>query len=261
MIFIFLHSGMGNQMFQYAFGRLVEKERNVNVYFLCKKKDFKLNGFEGINYIELSCNFISFCFRISKKFKLRYYEFLSCLNEISIYSIPNYSLIVGYFQSSTLIDQNKSFVKELFKPKNFEGLNSKVCTVHIRRGDYLTTFFHEINSSALLPEDWFLNQIRFIADKYPTVRFRLIGDDKDFLYSFAIKISDLVECYSGNEMDDFCKLIQSKYLIISNSSFAWWGAFLNINEDVVVIAPKNWVGFSRGIEYPKGIMTSEFLWR
>jgi hypothetical protein len=252
---------MGNQMFQYSFGKLIEKKRNIKVFFLCRKEEYKLSGFSGIKYIDISSPIPSFLLKIFIKFKLRYFEFLSCLDEISINSIPNFSLVTGYFQSSSILVQNKSFVRKLFMPINFDGLKSEVCTIHVRRGDYLSTIFPEINSKAIIPEVWFLMQFHDISIKYSPKKIQLIGDDKIFLSSFSKKLDNSVECCFGSTMDDFFQLLKSKYLIISNSSFAWWGAFLNINEDVVVIAPKDWVGFNCGIEYPKGIMTPGFLWK
>ena len=67
--------------------------------------------------------------------------------------------------------------------------------------------------------------------------------------------------FQGDAISDFIQLMTSSYLIISNSSFAWWAAFLNVHENPIIIAPKNWVGYHVNLEYPKGIMNQSFLWR
>jgi len=48
-------------------------------------------------------------------------------------------------------------------------------------------------------------------------------------------------------------------LILANSTFSWWGAYLNPNNPVV-FAPKYWLGFKVNLEYPKGIMSVDWNW-
>jgi hypothetical protein len=58
----------------------------------------------------------------------------------------------------------------------------------------------------------------------------------------------------------FILMMHADVLIIPNSSFSWWGAFLNNRPGRRVIAPLNWVGHHVGIEYPAGIMIDDFIW-
>ncbi|WP_051316174.1 alpha-1,2-fucosyltransferase [Algoriphagus vanfongensis] len=252
---------MGNQMFQYAFGKLLEEKRKVPVYFICKVSEFRLNGFAGINYINSSNKFISLFERFFLRYRLRYKEFHSCLEEIDLNAISNFSYVSGYFQSSKVFEENRDFVKSLFKVSLTRFFASNDCVTHIRRGDYLTTIFAEINSNAVVPEEWFVNQLNYIKKEYSPENFKVVGDDGNYLKYFCKKLELDTSALIQSPMEDFVKLMTSKYLIISNSSFAWWAAFLNIHEDAVIIAPRNWVGFHVGIEYPKGIMNSRFIWR
>lgn len=261
MIFFKFHSGIGNQMFQYAFGKILEKDRDIPVYFLCKKSEFKLGGFDGIRFIDSSSRLFRFVERYICKFNFRYQEFHSCLEEVDLNSISNFTYVSGYFQSSKLYEENRDFIRGLFKISTFKPLQSNTCVVHIRRGDYLTTVFKEINANAIIPEVWFRDQLLYIKNEYSPDFFHAVGDDSTYIKDFCNDLEFDVMPVIESPIKDFVKLMTSKYLIISNSSFAWWAAFLNINEDVIVIAPKNWVGFNVGIEYPKGIMNSRFIWR
>ena len=251
----------GNQMFQYAFGKILENVRNIPVYFICKKSDFRLYGFDGIRFIDSSSRLLIFVERYICKFNFRYQEFHSCLEEVNLNSISNYSYVSGYFQSSELFEENRAFVKSLFKISSNNLFQSNDCITHIRRGDYLTTIFAEINSNAVIPEEWFMDQLQYVKNEFSPDNFQVVGDDGNHLEDFCNKLEWDASALIQSPMEDFVKLMTSKYLIISNSSFAWWAAFLNIHEDAVIIAPKNWVGFHVGIEYPKGIMNSRFIWR
>jgi hypothetical protein len=53
--------------------------------------------------------------------------------------------------------------------------------------------------------------------------------------------------------------MNADYCIISNSSFSYWGAYLN-KKALKVIAPKYWSGFKAAAEYPKRITTDKFIW-
>lgn len=248
-------------MFQYAFGKILEKERNIPVYFLCKKPEFKLDGFDGIHFIDSSSKLLTIIEQFIFRFNFRYQELHSCLEEVDLNSISNFTYVSGYFQSSKIIEENIEFVKNLFKTSKMKIFQSNDCVTHLRRGDYLTTIFDEINSKAVIPDEWFRNQLKYIKSEFSPDNFHVVGDDANYLRNFCNNLEMDALPIIQSPMEDFVKLMSSKYLIISNSSFAWWAAFLNVHDDAIIIAPKNWVGFHVGQEYPKGIMNSKFIWR
>ena len=65
---------------------------------------------------------------------------------------------------------------------------------------------------------------------------------------------------SNSEIIDFQLIMNADIAIISNSTFAWWAAYICKKKNHV-IAPKNWFGFRIGREHPTGIMTDHFEWR
>ena len=152
-------------------------------------------------------------------------------------------LIEGYFQSEKYFINNKDFILNLFKPteeiKQFilEKINNirDSVSIHIRRGDYLNLpNFHPQQS----------------IDYYSSA-VNLIGVDKNYLI-FSDGLDGVKEMFDFIPNKQFITL-EKDYLdlyamsmcehnIICNSSFGWWGAYLNENKNKKVIAPNKWFG-------------------
>lgn len=155
---------------------------------------------------------------------------------------PENLLLWGYFQSEKYFDA--PLVRELFKihPDTYHLLNRKygdllkeeITSINVRRGDYLKCpDYHPVCTL-----DYFNHAID------------LIGRDKHFL----ITSDDLAWCrenFIGKNFHfaDRTAPEENLYLqtlctnnIISNSSFSWWGAWLNSNTDKQVVAPRIWYG-------------------
>ena len=87
----------------------------------------------------------------------------------------------------------------------------------------------------------------------------MIGDDTEFLKKkFSSNTHFLFE--KNDEITDFQILMNANIVISSNSSFAWWGCFLNRRQNKKVFAPKYWLGFKVKQEYPVGIMVKDWEW-
>lgn len=111
--------------------------------------------------------------------------------------------------------------------------------VHIRRTDYLNwNSVHHV-----LCKDYFLNGIEYFKNHLTNPIFIFISDDVewvkdnfDFNNNTNFKIADSFDTFF-----DFSLLKLTKHVIISNSTFSWWGAFLNNNENKIIIAPSKWL--------------------
>lgn len=268
MIFIQLHSGLGNQLFQYAFGKLLEKHRKFKVvFFVLEDLDFKLNDFQDIDILKTH-GFYKLVFKFILKYNFRTLKFHSCLSSVNLNDISNFHIVSGYFQNSMLYKDNREYLLNLFKVKaeiqdyfiskiRMYDLNDYL-VIHYRLNDYKTTVFSEINSVALLPPIWF----KKISQRYDLVSLKkiIVSDSPAEAVDLLGLNNNCPVFLNEGPIFDFMLLMFSKNLIISNSSFSWWGAFLNSNPDKKVFAPYNWVGYNVGIEYPKGIMIEEFNW-
>lgn len=177
------------------------------------------------------------------------------LNSIGIYCVPDgyiplnnievdNNYMVGYFQSINYMKENKDTIrKELQITDKLEGKNlevyndikkyNSVC-VHIRRGDYVGSFFEVCTA------DYYLEAIKLMNKKVKNAHFYVFSDDinwaKDNLGLNNVTYID----WKNNQYQDIKLMSGCKNFIMSNSSFSYWGQFLSENKDKVVIAPSKW---------------------
>jgi hypothetical protein len=141
------------------------------------------------------------------------------------------------FQFVRPIDERNKNIAELIK-------NSNSVSIHIRRGDYINNQLY----SGICTEDYYQKAIRFINAKLKNKTFFVFSDDIQWCKSHFN--SDNFHFVQGNEGTNSYKDMQlmsyCKHNIIANSSFSWWGAWLNNNLGKIVIAPERWlnVGYS-----------------
>lgn len=128
-------------------------------------------------------------------------------------------------------EKNKSFVEEC-KKKTIIG-------VHIRRGDYLK----DKNFASICGEEYYKKAIKLMEERYPDACFAYFSDDLDWCREkFGFKDDNIyVDWNTGiNSFRDMHLMSLCTHNIIANSTFSWWGAWLNSNIDKVVIAPRQW---------------------
>jgi hypothetical protein len=274
MIRIKFQGRLGNQLFQYAFAKIASKE--INSFYLI-----------GINFKwgwELKYFRLSFPYNLIKyNFFSRIYNYLQNKIVFKDAIIENVNLLdwrtiklkdrtdyMGYFQTSTLYSLNKSLLLEEFKiKKKYKNLffnkyksilKNEIIVISCRVADDYKEFKFPLddNYGVALPFEWYIKVLKTIDLK--NKKILVIGDD-------MTKVIELFSIYkydftfiSDNVINQFQLLNYADTCIIANSSFAWWGAFLNIKPNKKVYAPKNWGGYNAGIEYPPNIMLKDFIW-
>lgn len=275
MIVIKLNARTGNQLFQFAFGHLLGEVYSYRVmYTVNQPNDLKLDFFYLGWKIEL-LKFSIFTRIINligyKVFKLKEKELTSCLDKIDVNDSLDNLILNGYFQDgiffenhhvalNTKIKIRSKYKKQFKKELGDHFFIQRSLVVHIRRNDYKYAVFEEINSAALLPLDWFLTALDGVSkDSYEALY--VVSDDLE-----EVKESFNWEGYNpifvnGTEATDFQLIMNADIAIVSNSSFAWWAAFLNTKPNRRIIAPKYWVGYHVKQEYPVGIMIDQFEWK
>jgi len=256
---------LGNQLFQYCF-LLYLKQKNPYGIFLFPNPHhaYLTRYFDLGNYHNLTLG--------SKLYSAftRILPFILRMKEVYFHNfvspreveVNNNTIYNGYFQSDFYVKQLPDRVKILVKEKFRNRFNrqfgavfkeQKTVAVHIRRTDYLTYGKRDIS----LPMEYYNQQLREIKDLDSRTVF-FIGDDMDFIRSaFGAKPNFVFS--QNDEITDFQIIQNADTAIISNSTFAWWAAYLS-EKPQKVIAPRNWMGFRIGREHPKGIMTDKFTW-
>lgn len=114
--------------------------------------------------------------------------------------------------------------------------NNKIA-VHLRRGDYVGSRLDVCGSS------YYQNAIKYIKDRVADPSFIVFTDDKQYANEFFLN-EDNVQIISGNEQHcelDILLMSMCDHNIIANSTFSFWGAFLNKNENKIVVAPKYYI--------------------
>lgn len=275
MIAVTLQGRLGNQLFQYAFIYAASKTLATKFYIdKCNEvfllpKYFQLNPeftlpldllFEVKGYKNL------FSYRLKKYF----YKFLNTifnLKEIefttenspplNLLNLKNQKLYKGFFQSDQYFTNIKDEIYSLFDLKQefkdrYEKVaekfpaDKKIVAVHIRKGDYVDLnwnlsldYYHHI--IAQLPTDY--SFFVFLSDEPETIA-------NEFNYISHKYIS------RHEEIIDFQFLLNADICILANSSFSWWGAYLN-QKNPKVFAPKFWLGTDK--ELPVAVLPKKWI--
>lgn len=239
MIYTCLTGRLGNCLFEIAAGASLAKRIGVP----CKVLTCNSNNCSLIDYLKPYRDTI--LRRID--FLDDYPENLKVYKEegFSFHSLPEQDnqILDGYFQSEKYFD--KELVRYLFEIdkkteayilKKYENiLQLNPVAIHVRRGDYLSLEFKH----PVCRMSFFEKAISYFES---STKFLVISDDivwckkhfKGDRFYFADDESPIIDLY-----------LQSKCIhnIISNSTFGWWGAWLNPNPNKIVIYPDPWFGF------------------
>jgi len=266
-----LIGGLGNQMFQFAVGRALSLRMGNQLKLDITGFDtYTLHGGYGLNHFAISTEVAT---KTEIK-RLRGFDgkLFEILRRIGI-STPTYvkekrlpfdpKLILlkgdyyldGYWQSEKyfkdfedVIRQDLQYTgslsdKALAMKRLIEDCNA--ISVHIRRGDYVTnTLANQFHGTCSL--DYYENAIVEMSERVKNPHFFIFSDDliwcKDYL-KFKYPIYFVESCAS--QYEDIHLMSLCSHHIIANSTFSWWGAWLNAKVDKIVIAPQQWFADSK----------------
>jgi hypothetical protein len=261
MFFVKINGGLGNQMFQYAFGKALKSKFNQKVIF--DLSEYYTFGFLKKNsYRDFELDIFNIDFKLDKFF-LIFLKLLIKLKIIKIFSekklftfekinsINHFTYFDGYWQNEKyfkdirnqlLVDFNfKNKLNEKNKKLVNEINNLNSVSVHIRRGDYVNCGAFCITENK---NNYYSFAIKFIKKKVKKPKFFVFSDDVKWVKKnmggyFGNAV--YVDFNKGkNSFKDMGLMSLCKHNIIANSSFSWWGAWLNTNKNKIVIAPKKW---------------------
>jgi hypothetical protein len=109
--------------------------------------------------------------------------------------------------------------------------------IHVRRGDYLTNNLHGINL-----DKYYKTAIEYITSRDSNAKFCIMSDDIEYCKSYdAFKNINKIFYDNKNHVESlYAMSLCSKGAICPNSTFSWWGSYLNKNPNKVVIFPNKW---------------------
>lgn len=274
MDIVIICNGLGNQMSQYAFF-LQKKSINKSTRFMFDRRSAGAhNGYElcrifGIDFKEtFSDKLLFLLFRILeiKKIPVLSKPLIGILNFLGMRIVrekENYDFdesnmnhsrgirfYFGGWHSEKYFKSNKSQILDAFDFKidsddepvlqtldHIKRTNS--VSIHVRRGDYLSEknmhTFGAVCTKAYF--DAAVNKIESLID---TPHFFIFSNDVAWVKAnFKYGNITIIDYNKGNDSwKDLFLMSSCKHNINSNSSFSWWGAWLNLNEDKIVIAPR-----------------------
>lgn len=136
----------------------------------------------------------------------------------------------GYWQTEKYF---KDYRKEILYLFDFPyERKDAVVSVHVRRGDYVLLK----EKHPPVSKEWYEEAMA----EFPGYRFKFFSDDIAWCKSQFGGRTDCEFSTNANEVDDLVEISCCEHNINSSSTFSWWGAWLNQNENKKIITPKDW---------------------
>jgi hypothetical protein len=238
----FLRGGLGNYIFQIATAYMISKRDN---------KDLKVD-YSDISVIhkQIETYFDNIFKKIEFVGKQSYDN--SHVNEdpITYREIPKMGgnvHLTGYYQNEMYFSHIESDIKELFEidenTKNYlmekygNLLKSETCSLHVRRGDYV----NKQNFHPLQTIEYYKNAINIMGEEK---NFLIFSDDIVWCENNLSFIKNKTFIKGNKDYQDLYLMSLCNNNIVANSSFSWWGAWMNNNQNKKVIYPSRWFNVS-----------------
>jgi hypothetical protein len=253
---VYLQGGFGNQLMEYAFGRSLSIKKNTTVTF-DKSRIIPCSIYYGDTLLNKPLPIVT---NIYLHYALGVYninlEFAEPEGSVykekpgfdpEIYSAPLDTVFDGIWWNEKYFHTNL-IRKELSRPKGEPDDETKRIAeviqstknsafVSVRRGEF-------IYLQSCLPAEYYFAGMRYIEARYTDTKFFIFSDDRDWCrQQFTMpnctvvghsKLNDLYNL--GTVHWDLWLMNMCKNSVLSNSSFSWWGAWLNPNSETVVIS-------------------------
>lgn len=274
MVAVALTDGLANRMFQYAFG-LGLKSQGVNVlYDRCHYKPKKSQTWE---FVEITDAFPNLEIEYTKKWDfmfsfpgyikgsryllkfLKLFKVENVFIEPSLRYIPHITekietktLFYGHWQTEKYFENCVDMVRKQFVFSPFsENENIACCNkmageesvaIHVRKGkDYRLWK----STHGICEKDYYTRSINYIREKIKNPIFYVFTDNTQWVKENLIEIDytlvDWNPIKGKFNYRDMQLMACCKHNIIANSTYSWWGAWLNKNPNKIIIAPEKWV--------------------
>ena len=264
MVIVRIWEGLGNQLFQYAYARALQL-RNHEEVRLCALhgqgdrtfRQYELDKFAIAlprdKRIEKVAEFID-----SNKMTNELFQCISKLHVTSNYIeekdlkykehlkyIKGNYFMKGWFQNEKYFKDYETIIRNEIRPRKKIKIskelrdilrNKNTISVHIRRGDFKK--YHNV-----LSMEYYDKALAFIENKIENPFYVVFSDDLDWVkrhMKFGENVYFVNENGKLEDHEELFVMSKCKHNIIANSTFSWWGAWLNTNERKIVIGPKCW---------------------
>ncbi len=269
-IIVGLKGGLGNQLFQFAYGKYLSLQNRCimkldkSLYMYYKLHKYGLEPFniyeEFAKKTEVPRQYLTNN-RILRKIHTVIDPIISnaiIIKEKTLSYDPNLLnqsrdviYLDGYWQSERYFEPISDIIKkslilrhEVREEPSFSILQkiketNSVC-IHIRRGSYILAKYQAIHG--LTSFEYYDKAIKLMDKRVKSAEYFIFSDDtKWIMQNFkSLANSTIIVGTPENDFIDLFLMSQCKHNIIANSTFSWWGAWLNSHPDKIVVAPMNW---------------------
>lgn len=263
MIVVKLHSGLGNQLFQYALGRNLALKYQTKLILDIERfsrdnlRDYKLKYFHTCG--KVVDNYLSAKFLLRDPvyyLKAKTTRWQSVNDKVweptEIEEIPDNSILRGYWPSEEYFKNIRELLLAEFelradyKDAQYATVEKRIketqsVALHFRRGDYL----HAENKDifGLLGLHYYERAMRHMHEKVANPHYFIFSDDISWVKE-NFNLPNSYEFVSDpallQDVQEFSLMRACKHHIIANSTFSWWAAWLNSNPHKIVIQPETW---------------------
>lgn len=246
-----IQAGLGNTMFQYATAYAYAKKHNKRLLLYDHPEEL-VSTFNINNKI------------ISTPPKRHIFDENKGANHFRDFvNTDNFKFLNGYFQDGQVFEEYSDDLLNIFRFKKpltganayfaHQIQNTNSVSIHVRRTDYLLEF-----PNSVLPPEYYLSAIEYIASRIKNPHFYIFSDQLRWVEA-NIKIKYPHTYITSNRSwqtapHDMHLMSLCKHNIIANSSFSWWGAWLNTNPNKLIIAPSTWI-----IDSAQHINTTKYI--
>jgi|APSaa5957512535_1039671.scaffolds.fasta_scaffold37831_2 hypothetical protein len=271
MIITRVMGGLGNQMFQYAIAKSIAKKNNdefkldLSFYSNQDFRQYELDRFliKGSVATSAGCAKLrgneGLVYKVKKRLGFKMQRPKSYVFEHELYATKFQKHIFentesmyldGYWQNEEYFKNIHNEIFQDFTLKN--SLNREVkkllkeiktsCSVslHVRRGDYMQNI-HTNSVHGTCGLEYYQEAVKYMQEKFKSSIFYIFSDDINWCKeNFEFVESKVFVDNTKSAFDDLELMKNCKHNIIANSTFSWWGAWLNINKNKIVVAPKIW---------------------
>ncbi len=260
MLVVRVSSGMGNQLFQYVFAQYLKTHYKRPVYLDCSPFTYR--------YPERTCHLDivsdlpeAHDWRLFNQYKSAGYRLSKMLfavnpgtrriTEDRLVFPPDDKLLYfdGYWQTDRFANALGT-LNDLLKPKAIQPSSitrwmesfqsTHAVSLHVRRGDYLSSAYR--STYDVCDANYYESAIRLVTSRLNRFTVYVFSDDLEWVKE-NISLPDntyFIENEAINPYWYIYLMSTCKDNIISNSTFSWWGAYLNQHPDKMVVAPKRW---------------------
>lgn len=274
MVIVKLIGGLGNQLFQYAVGLQLAMFHQT-VLKLDKEpfEQYKLHQYSLAPFAikesfaspedvaaltgTTKKGLILFFFKVQRKLKPYYRrtvirETTLSLYDPNIFKTPRNVYLDGYWQSEKYFANIQDIIRSHFTVKlEQDSLSRQLATqiaqtqsvsLHIRRGDYVTNpRTNQVHGTVCL--SYYHECVEHIAKRISSPHFFVFSDDHTWTTEnlhLDYPVTFVTHNDASRNYEDLRLMSSCKHHIIANSSFSWWGAWLNPNPNKLVFAPAKW---------------------